>query len=84
MIADAAHLFLLFIRDALIACALIVAVACIYAWSIRHWDAYNLRRRAKEIHEAGPRRSTPPPRITETRAAVNRDHPLHSLGGRFR
>jgi hypothetical protein len=75
---DAAKI-LLFVSTAFIASVFL------YASAANAWEARELRRWSKSNHESRERaREIASARMNETRAIpADRDHPLHTLGGRF-
>jgi hypothetical protein len=83
MILDAAYL-LLAAKIVLIACSAFVASVFLYAYAANAWHAHELRRWAKKLHEGRQRRTSEAGARHEVRAIpTDRDHPLHTLGGRF-
>jgi hypothetical protein len=68
----------------LITCSAFVASVFLYAWAANTWEARELRRWAQKLHEGRQRRAAEAKARHETRAIpTDRNHPLHTLGGRF-
>ena len=69
----------------ILACGAFVAAVLIYGWAWNAWDAHELRRQTVANHELRRRATEIAQARRETRAIpADREHPLHTLGGRFR
>jgi hypothetical protein len=84
VILDVATALLLAAKILLIVCSAFVASVFLYAWVANTWEARELRRWAQKLHEGRQRRAAEAKARHETRAIpTDRNHPLHTLGGRF-